>query len=121
MPYRYCWENAVTCSLLPLRFCLQSVKVEFLRLSSHIALFREEIWGLFPQDILLGGKSNEIFNGKILQQFSSIKRTTFRMGSGINPLDSFWIDKWCRCSLVNDFITLRVNGGSKKNLPKSLR
>ena len=107
MPLRYCWENSMTCSLLPLRFCLQSVKVEFLRLASHIALFREEIWGLFPQDILLIGKPNDSLpNGKsTIQQFSSLKRTTFRnMGSGINPLDSFFPFDPCLLSRIHSYI-----------------
>ena len=106
MPLKYCWENSVTCSLLPLRYCLQSVKVEFLRLVSHIALFREEIWGLLPQDILLIGKNNDILlNGtKNIQQFSSLKRSTFRMGSGINPLDSFFPFDPCLLSRVHSYI-----------------
>ena len=42
------WERAMTSELNPLKYCLESVRGEFLRLSQSISLFAPECWRMLP-------------------------------------------------------------------------
>lgn len=42
------WERAMTCELNPLKYCLESVRGEFIRLAQTSALFAPECWRMLP-------------------------------------------------------------------------
>jgi len=42
------WERAMTSELNPLKYCLESVRGEFLRLAQRVDLFSSECWGRLP-------------------------------------------------------------------------
>jgi RNA polymerase I specific transcription initiation factor RRN3 len=74
------WQKVLTCTLQPLRFCLQSVRVEFLRLAQQVGMLEESSWSALPSDVLQNVQSdpNRKNNGNV------------NMGAGFNPLDSFF-------------------------------
>lgn len=65
------WDIVINNPLQPLKYCLQSVRVEFLRLANHVGLFSDTTWKALPADLLWQNK-------------------TTLLGSGYNPLDSFF-------------------------------
>mmetsp|Transcript_6410 Transcript_6410/g.6618 ORF Transcript_6410/g.6618 Transcript_6410/m.6618 type:complete len:835 (-) Transcript_6410:70-2574(-) len=77
---RYSWERVLSCRLVPLRFCLQSVREEFFRLARHTHLLSEACWALLPPDL----------SGMPSKSASSSHTVPSRMGRGPNPLDSFF-------------------------------
>mmetsp|Transcript_2582 Transcript_2582/g.2687 ORF Transcript_2582/g.2687 Transcript_2582/m.2687 type:complete len:812 (+) Transcript_2582:179-2614(+) len=72
------WSKIITCQLLPLNFCLQSVRLEFLRLAQYIDMFEKTIWDVLGVDGMDGGHDDDH------------KKTNVSMGAGSNPLDSFF-------------------------------
>lgn len=70
-----CWENILTSCLEPLRYCVYSVRVEFLKLALHVGMISEECWAKFPVDLVHQ------------QQYPSSGKTSSTNG---NPLDSFF-------------------------------
>jgi RNA polymerase I specific transcription initiation factor RRN3 len=74
------WQKVLTCTLQPLRFCLQSVRVEFLRLAQQVGMLEESSWSALPSDVLQNVQAdpNRKNNGNV------------NMGAGFNPLDSFF-------------------------------
>jgi len=42
------WERAVTSELNPLKYCLESVRGEFLRLAQKVDMFSSQCWGMLP-------------------------------------------------------------------------
>jgi RNA polymerase I-specific transcription initiation factor RRN3 len=88
--FRSSWEKIVSCPLQPLRYCLHSVRSEFLRLADHTDLFQEEYWAYLPPDIA------EEVPGRCSSRVSSSRRGRLTssagvgMGTGKNPLDSFF-------------------------------
>lgn len=73
------WNRVLTSTLEPLRYCLESVRREFLRLAEHVGLITEDSWALFPEDLLDGHERHDLFKGGV-----------GGMGKGANPLDSFF-------------------------------
>ena len=56
------WERTISSSLNPLKFCLCSVRYEFLRLANYTELFRQQVWTLIPNEIkndFLQGENEE--------------------------------------------------------------
>jgi hypothetical protein len=49
---RRCWETVVTCKFDPLRYCLKTVRVEFIRLAAAVGLFSSHCWDSIPADLL---------------------------------------------------------------------
>ena len=49
------WERVVGCRMQPLRYCLQSVRVEFFRLAEHVGLLGPAVWAAIPTDLLPPG------------------------------------------------------------------
>lgn len=74
------WQTVLTCTLHPLRFCLQSVRVEFIRLAQHSNMLEESCWDAMPGDVLPNSRGDD----------STIKKNNVNMGAGFNPLDSFF-------------------------------
>jgi hypothetical protein len=72
------WQKVLTCTLQPLRFCLQSVRVEFLRLAQLTGMLEESCWDALPSDLLPQIHREEN------------KKNNVNMGAGFNPLDSFF-------------------------------
>lgn len=70
------WECVLTSSLRPLKYCLRSVKIEYVRLIVACGLLREECWALLPADLMSSSSSST----------SSITCNS----SYQNPLDSFF-------------------------------
>lgn len=68
------WYRIVSHSLHPLRYCLQTVRIEFLKLSLHMGLFCESFWNNLSPDILYSQNHHKIH----------------ALNSGLNPLDSFF-------------------------------
>lgn len=85
------WQIVLTSSLHPLRFCLQSVRVEFLRLAQQIQLLDERAWLDIPGDIIPQygkiplNKKNTLRNNNTNNNSGNVN-----MGAGFNPLDSFF-------------------------------
>jgi hypothetical protein len=46
------WELVVSSTFDPLRFCLKTVRVEFVRLAAHTGLFSNSCWDTIPADLL---------------------------------------------------------------------
>ena len=46
--YLYIYTSTVTCNLNPLKYCLESIRGEFLRLAQHSDLFDRACWDLLP-------------------------------------------------------------------------
>ena len=97
------WERVITCKLQPLRYCLQSVRVEFLRLAQHVGLLGPNAWALLSHDLLppdltppptlisIPGQSNNSNNQRPKRISSNNHRSQgIKMGAGYNPLDSFF-------------------------------
>ena len=80
------WQKVLTCTLHPLRFCLQSVRVEFLRLAMQTNMCDDSCWEALPPDVLPN------YNFNFNQNTPSKKKTpgNVNMGAGFNPLDSFF-------------------------------
>ena len=75
------WERVLSASIVPLRYCLQSVREEFLRAAYRSDLLTEACWELMPHDLLTSGLSTS----------QGIQHNIpLRIGGGINPLDSFF-------------------------------
>ena len=75
------WQKVLTCTLQPLRFCLQSVRVEFLRLAVQTNMCDDSCWESLPPDVLPNFNQNtpkKKIPGNV------------NMGAGFNPLDSFF-------------------------------
>lgn len=49
---RRCWETVVSCKFDPLRYCLKTVRVEFIRLAAAVGLFSAHCWDNMPADLL---------------------------------------------------------------------
>ena len=45
------WQDIVSSRLDPLRYCLRTVRVEFLKLAAHVGLFSDECWERFAPDL----------------------------------------------------------------------
>ena len=75
------WQKVLTCTLQPLRFCLQSVRVEFLRLAVQTNMCDDSCWESLPPDVLPNFNQN-----------TPKKKVpgNVNMGAGFNPLDSFF-------------------------------
>jgi hypothetical protein len=50
---RHQWEVLLTCAHCPLRYCLHSVRFEFLRLVYEVCLVSEDCWLMLPAEIIL--------------------------------------------------------------------
>ena len=74
------WQKVLTCTLQPLRFCLQSVRVEFLRLVQQVGMLEETAWLALPSDV----------RQNVLSDPSRKNNGNVNMGAGFNPLDSFF-------------------------------
>ena len=74
------WQTVLTCTLNPLRFCLQSVRVEFIRLAQQSNMLDASCWESLPGDILPSNRGDD----------ASRRKSNVNMGSGTNPLDSFF-------------------------------
>lgn len=46
------WETVVSSKYDPLRYCLKSVRIEFVRLAATVGLFSARCWGLISTDLL---------------------------------------------------------------------
>ena len=46
------WETVVCCKFDPLRYCLKSVRVEFIRLAASVGFFSAPCWSPIPADLL---------------------------------------------------------------------
>jgi RNA polymerase I specific transcription initiation factor RRN3 len=49
------WERVIGSRMQPLRYCLQSVRVEFFRLADHVGLLGPAVWAAIPADLLPPG------------------------------------------------------------------
>ena len=107
------WQNIMTCEHQPLKYCLQSVRLEFLRLVQHVGLFREECWSsLIPELLSQKEDLNNYTNSKIIRnplndkwKFNTkLSTSAVKMGSGANPLDSFFPYDPCLLSRLYNII-----------------
>jgi hypothetical protein len=64
---RRCWETVVCCKYDPLRYCLKSVRVEFIRLAAAVGLFSAPCWDAIPVDLLYS---------EVLQQQQQLQERT---------------------------------------------
>lgn len=96
--------------MVPLRFCLCSVRFEFLRLAKHTGLIRDDVWALIPFDVKNVNGRGEVIEMEskndssitvatpikvpveIPGQRSKISAMAGKVLKGIraNPLDSFF-------------------------------
>lgn len=92
------WERVLTSRQQPLRYCLESVRFEFLRLARHVELLSEDCWRSFPQDIV--NMSSISSRSKLGLQSS----TDYAEVKGLNPLDSFFPFDPCLLLSVHQYI-----------------
>ena len=83
------WQIVLTSSLHPLRFCLQSVRVEFVRLAQQIQLLDESCWADMPGDVI-PHYNKTLLNKKNVPRNNNNNGGNVNMGAGFNPLDSFF-------------------------------
>lgn len=84
---RRMWELVLTSSLQPLKFCLQSVQIEFLRLIREVDMLRAECWPLVACSRSSGGKERQSKDNMMY-----------------NPLDSFFPFDPCLLSAVGNLV-----------------
>jgi hypothetical protein len=56
------WERALCSSLCPLKFCLQSIRSEFLRLVDECDMFTGFFWASLPPEVLLDAPRFNVFS-----------------------------------------------------------
>jgi hypothetical protein len=113
------WERILTSSLQPLRYCLHSVRFEFLRLIHHVGMIDEECWAVFPQDLLTVNVkpdtplsqtrkgSKPVYENAGQEAYASTAHSgahTTQAG-GINPLDSFFPFDPCLLKNCHQYIS----------------
>ena len=111
------WERVISCKLQPLRYCLQSVRVEFLRLAQHVGLLGPTAWACISHDLLppdlvpsptlisIPGQSNSKNQPpKRIQPSHHHRYQGIKMGAGYNPLDSFFPYDPCLLQLLHHHI-----------------
>ena len=99
---RRLWECVLTSTLNPLKYCLHSVKSEFLRVSKAMDFLRPECWNLL--DSMRKNISTTIMpvNGKSSMYMSGMEGggSSNNLYSNPNPLDSFFpFDPCLLCKL----------------------
>ena len=99
------WQTVLTCTLNPLRFCLQSVRVEFIRLAQQSNMLDASCWESLPVDILPSNRGDD----------ASRRKSNVNMGSGTNPLDSFF--PYDPCLLRMLYQSIENNYRSWKGVP----
>ena len=108
------WERVITSRAVPLRFCLTSVRQEFIRLAIHTNLLSEQAWSLVPADIKNTNqdvsKDSNISSGIKIKvkvpgrNFISSMTTDSHKGSNENPLDSFFPFDPCLLRMLHESI-----------------
>jgi hypothetical protein len=109
------WEQVITSRIMPLRFCLATVRQEFLRLVQHTSFLRDIVWDILPEDIKLtsdapNSSAPRVTSGGAVRieipgrtRISSMTIDTNR-GIKANPLDSFFPFDPCLLRAVHSVV-----------------
>ena len=82
------WERAMTCELNPLKYCLESVRGEFVRLAQHVNMFAKECWRMLPA-VVDGHHVGDVPDEDIRSRSTSIVSagvTSDSAGAGIHSM-----------------------------------
>ena len=99
------WQTVLTSTLNPLRFCLQSVRVEFIRLAQQSNMLHESCWEALSGEILQDNRGDD----------ASRRKNNISMGAGTNPLDSFFPYDPCLLRMLHQ--SIEINYRSWKGVP----
>ena len=102
------WENIILSKLYPLRYCLQSVRNEFIRLALSAELLSTEQINTLPSDIYqaneLSVDKNVTFHSTGVLLSKRNKNSSVKMGRGSNPLDTFFPFDPCLLKNLHGYI-----------------
>jgi hypothetical protein len=108
------WQRVISCRLIPLKYCLQSVRLEFVRLAQHVDMFDAAGWSSLPSEILdlsedkencgTAGSGSSSGSGGVGSSSSNYASSGSGSNSYANPLDSFFPFDPCLLSLMHERI-----------------
>ena len=89
------WERVISCRFVPLRFCLSSVRQEFIRLAQHTGLLRDAVWQFVPDDVKnlaheSAGRSVGVPISVPIRNKITVMTGQALKGAKANPLESFF-------------------------------